>query len=879
MTLVIFLMLVHILNGRVVMDEIGLTNEQVIEAREKYGSNKIETKNKNSFIKLLIESLGDPIIRILLIVLAVKTVFLFREFDWFETLGILIAIFLASFISSISEYGSGKAFNKLFEKNSQINVRVKRNGKTEKINIVDLVVGDLVLLSSGEAVPADGVIIKGNISVDESSLTGESYEVEKKAYIETITETNKLYKGSVVYYNECLMKVTKVGINTMYGNVAMELSENSVDSPLKLRLRYLAKIISRIGYCGAFLVFVSYLFSVIVISNNFELSKIIITINNTKLMIDYLIYALTLSVTIIIVSVPEGLPMMVALVLSTNMKKMLKSNVLVRKMVGIETAGSLNLLLTDKTGTLTKGELSVAGLCNYEGNKFSDEIELIKHKEYFKYLAKAINLNNTSEISNGKIIGGNSTDQALKKFITTYEDEEIIKSAPFDSAKKYSSVTTQSGIYIKGASEVIIPKCKYYLDSQGKKQILKDKNKINELISSYTQRGIRIITLAFNNNRLNEEYIYLGIVLIRDEIRIEAFEGLELIDSAGIHLIMITGDSYDTALSVARELKMIKPGDISMTSDEFNLMSNEEVNDIIHKIKIIARAKPTDKSRLVRIAQDLNLVVGMTGDGVNDAAALKKCDVGFAMGSGTEVAKEASDIVILDDNIKSISMAVLYGRTIFKNIRKFIIFQLTVNICAMALSIIGPFIGIRTPVTVIQMLWINMIMDTLAGLAFAYENPSREFMKEKPKSKGEAIINSYMYGEILITGCYSAILCLIFLKLPIFKELIRVTNNYEYFMTAFFTLFVFMNIFNAFNARTKYINLLHDITKNKVFIVIFAMVIIIQLYLVYYGGNIFRTYGLTLNELAIVILLASTVIPIDILRKLYLKKKNNTAYI
>jgi len=316
-----------------------------------------------------------------------------------------------------------------------------------------------------------------------------------------------------------------------------------------------------------------------------------------------------------------------------------------------------------------------------------------------------------------------------------------------------------------------------------------------------------------------------------------------------------------------------------MTTEEFNRISSEEVKTILPKLKIIARAKPTDKSRLVKIGQELNLVVGMTGDGVNDAAALKKADVGFAMGSGTEVAKEASDVVILDNNIKSISMAVLYGRTIFKNIRKFIIFQLTVNICAMTLSIIGPFIGIRTPVTVIQMLWINMIMDTLAGLAFAYENPSKEFMKEKPKPKHEPIINSYMHGEILLTGFYSAMLCILFLKLPIFKELIRVTNNYEYFMTAFFTLFVFIGIFNAFNARTKYINLFHDITKNKVFIIIFIMVIVIQLYLVYYGGNIFRTYGLTLNELAIVLTLALTVIPFDILRKLYLKKKNNKAYL
>ena len=857
----------------------GLTSEEVVKSRQQNGSNKIEIKNENSFIKLLIESLGDPIIRILLIVLAVKTIFLFREFDWFETLGILIAILLASLISSISEYGSGKAFNKLFEKNSQIMVRVKRNCQTEKLPIEELVVGDIVYLASGEAVPADGIIIKGNVTVDESSLTGESYEVEKQAASFNVTETNKLYKGSVVYSKECMMKVTAVGLHTIYGNVLQEMSEQGSDSPLKLRLRHLAGIISRIGYGASFIVFVSYLFSVIVIGNEFNPSSIGNTLTNFHLMADYLIFALTLSVTIIIVSVPEGLPMMVALVLSTNMKKMLKNNVLVRKLVGIETAGSLNVLLTDKTGTLTKGELSVIGICSYEGIKYSDEVELLKYPAYLKVVGASININNSSEMINNQIIGGNTTDQALKKFLPSFEKEEIIKKQSFDSANKYSLVETKECIYLKGAIEVILPKCKYYLDNYGKKTILKDQMLIMQTVNTYTRKGMRVLALAYNNSKVSNEFIYIGIILIQDQIRPEAKEGLKSIDEAGINLIMITGDAYDTGVAIAKELNMLKNDSITMTSDEFNRMTSDEIKTILPKLKIIARAKPTDKSRLVKIVQELNLVVGMTGDGVNDAAALKKADVGFAMGSGTEVAKEASDIVIIDNNIKSISMAILYGRTIFKNIRKFIIFQLTVNICAMILAIIGPFIGIRTPVTVIQMLWINMIMDTLAGLAFAYEIASPEFMKEKPKPKNEPIINRYMYGSLIITGLYSAILCLIFLRLPIFRELIRDGIDHRYFMTAFFTLFVFIGIFNALNARTKDINIFRGITKNKVFLLIFMMVIIIQLYLIYHGGVIFRAYGLTLFELGLVLTLALTVIPVDILRKLYLKKKNNHEYL
>jgi len=861
------------------MSDNGLTNEEVIVSRQQHGSNKIEVKNENSFFKLLIESLGDPIIRILLIVLAIKTIFLFREFDWFETLGILIAIFVASFISSVSEYGSGKAFNKLFEKNSQITVRVKRNGQMTKLPIEELVVSDLVYLASGEAVPADGIIVKGSVTVDESSLTGESYEVEKQAFSFTPTEANKLYKGSVIYAKECIMQVSAVGLNTIYGNVLQELNEQGNDSPLKLRLRHLASIISRIGYSAAFIVFISYLFSVVIIGNDFNFNEIRNTVTNFHLMADYLIFALTLSVTIIIVSVPEGLPMMVALVLSTNMKKMLKSNILVRKLVGIETAGSLNLLLTDKTGTLTKGELVVIGVCNYEGTKYSDEVELNKFPHYLKILSSSLNVNNSSEMVQGKIIGGNGTDQALKKFLPNYEKEEIIKIESFDSTNKYSLAETKEHIYIKGASEVILPKCKYYLGNDGKKIILKDSSIITETINKYTRKGMRILALAFNDSKLKEDFVFIGTILIQDEIRKEAKEGLESIDEAGINLIMITGDAYDTAVAIAKELRMLKNNSITMTSDEFNKMSNDEIKSILPQLKIIARAKPTDKSRLVKIGQELNLVVGMTGDGVNDAAALKKSDVGFAMGSGTEVAKEASDIVILDNNIKSISMAILYGRTIFKNIRKFIIFQLTLNICALALSIIGPFIGIRTPITVLQMLWINMIMDTLAGLAFAYEAAKSDYMKEKPKPKNEPIINRYMYGELIVTGIFSAILCLIFLRLPIFRTLIRDGIDHRYFMTAFFTLFVFVGIFNAFNARTKDINVFKGITKNKVFLLVFSMVVAVQLFLIYHGGGVFRTYGLTISELFLVLSLAFTVIPIDMLRKLYLKKKNNKDYL
>ena len=340
---------------------------------------------------------------------------------------------------------------------------------------------------------------------------------------------------------------------------------------------------------------------------------------------------------------------------------------------------------------------------------------------------------------------------------------------------------------------------------------------------------------------------------------------------------MITGDAKDTAESIAKEVGLITQNrNLVLTSNDLARMSDEEIGRKLSSIAVIARALPNDKSRLVNIIENMNLVVGMTGDGVNDAPALKKANVGFAMGSGTEVAKEAADIVILDNNILSISKAILYGRTIFKSIRKFIIYQLTVNTCALILSIVGSLIGIATPITIVQMLWLNMIMDTFSGIAFSYEPPLPEYMEEPPKSASTKIMNKYMYSEIIWTGMYSAIVCILFLKLPIVKTFFRVGENNRYLMTAYFAMFIFMGIFNAFNARTSRINVLANLSKNKVFVFIFSFIFIAQLYIIYNGGEIFRTYGLELKELIIVFIIALTVFPIDLLRKYLLKKRHIT---
>ena len=857
----------------------GLNNEEVKENRKKYGSNNISGKNTNTFFNLFIETLGDPIIKILIIALAVKTIFLFKDFDYFETIGIVIAILVASLISAISEYGSNKAFERMQEESSKINVRVRRNKKIIEISIDDIVKNDVIILSSGEKIPADGILIRGKLSVDESSLNGESKEVYKELTkdINIISDKNKVYRGTTIYDGTAEVLITKVGMDTLYGKMAKELTTGEDISPLKLRLTNLAKIISKIGYIAAILIAISYLFSKIFILNNFNLSIIKAIPLNT--IIGYILEAMTLAVSVLVMAVPEGLPMMITLVLSTNSKKMLKNKVLVRKMVGIETAGSLNILFTDKTGTITNGKMEVISILDGSLNEYTNINELLP--SYRQILIDSIIYNNDSEYDSttNKIIGGNITDKALLSFAGQNKKDtiKIIDKIMFNSQNKYSiSIIEKNNKkikLIKGAPDVLLKYTTNYIDENGKSKYL-DKEKLMSIIKEKTNKGIRAIAISTSqsiyptdNIRRN---ILVGIIFIKDEIRKEARDGLNLIKSAGINTIMVTGDSKETATSIAKEVGIVSNNaDVILSSNELNKINDDELKKIIPRLKVVSRALPEDKKRLILLSKELGLVTGMTGDGVNDCIALKKADVSFAMGSGTEVAKEASDIVILDDNIVSISKAILYGRTIFKNIRKFIIFQLSVNVSAILLALIGPFIGVPSPITVVQMLWINMVMDTLAGLAFSYEVPRIEYMKEPPKKKEENILNKYMINEILSSGLYSLVLCIIFLKLPIIKSLF-VDNNH--FMTSFFCLFIFLATFNAFNARTHRLNIFAHLSENKIFLLTILFIIIVQISITYSGITIFQTTRINIKELLITIVLSFSIIPLDIIRKIITKK-------
>jgi calcium-translocating P-type ATPase len=862
----------------------GLTDEQVIASRERYGSNILKQAKQKGLLRQFFENLSDPIIRVLLVALGINLIFSLNGSRWYESIGIALAILLSTLVATLSMHQSETAFKKLQEEASQITCRVVRAGMTQLKSIGEIVVGDLVLLQPGERIPADGIILSGELDVDQSSLNGETKEAHK-APLKTGGETglsnpSSLFSGSVVCAGDGVMRVEEVGEKTFLGRLAGEIQEETRESPLKLRLAHLAGTISKFGTAGALLVAVADLFHIFVLSSGFNLSIMQNMLKAPGFLITSLLHAVTLAVTVIVVAVPEGLPMMITVVLSANMKRMLRDNVLVRRLVGIETAGSIDVLFTDKTGTLTEGHLSVACIVRGDGHLYEDPGKAAGDAEYWEMLHTSLQINNAADMAEGKPVGGNTTDRALLKFLGDLPDPGVRvtrgKVIPFSSETKFMA-TDVSGDYnftlIKGAPEQIVARCTKYIGANGREQQLLGHAAINRIISGMAGKGMRILAAAISSTPVDksgefQQLTLVGLIGIKDPLRPEAAGSVSALQEAGVQVIMITGDSKETAEAIARDAKLIaREHDLIMTSAQLNAMSDEELIKALPDLRVIARALPGDKSRLVGLAQRRGSVVGMTGDGVNDSAALKKADVGFAMGSGTEVAKEASDIVILDDNLSSVVKAVLYGRTIFRSIRKFIVFQLTVNLCAVGVSIIAPFIGFEEPLSVLQMLWVNMVMDTLAGLAFSGEPALQRYLRQKPKRREEPIINREIAVQIAVMGTFTMLLCLWFLVNRWIQTMFQPANGKPILLTAFFAVFIYAGIFNSFSARTDRMNLADHILGNKAFIVVMTFVFLVQTCLLFWGGSLFRAYGLTIHQWLFCILLSTLVIPVDLLRK------------
>lgn len=857
----------------------GLTSEEVKKSLELHGDNRLKKEKKKGFLQKFFENLSDPIVRILLIALGIQVIFTFGNCNFFEIGGIVVAVLLSTTVSTLSEYRSERAFEKLEADAGNSRVSALRDDSIVQISASEIVVGDIVYLFTGEKIQADGRIISGKISVDQSALNGESAECVKSTGNDggwDLTSKSRAFRGSVITDGNAIMRVERVGAATYYGMVAKDVQTETRVSPLKLRLSSLAEQISKIGYVVALIVGITFLFNSFVLDNNFEAEKIIASITDIKNVISIFIEALTLMITVVVVAAPEGLPMMITVVLSANMKKMLSDNILVKKLIGIETAGSMNILFTDKTGTITYGRPQCEKIVTVSGS-YRNSAALKKSRKIFDLLNLSAKYNTDVVCIGGELTGGNATDRSIFEFFAdeVVPEYEIASKLPFSSERKMSSVTFKNGIsLIKGAAELILSASKYAISENGER-ILLDSKKVYREYYDAVGRGERVIGVAISDGKSMDSLTFIALIIMKDKIRTGVYESVKAVTRAGIQIVMITGDGKETASSIATECGILnaRAGHIVVTSDELHKMSDEEIKAILPKIRVVSRALPQDKTRLVRIAGELNLVVGMTGDGINDAPSLKLADVGFAMGGGTDIAKSASDIVILDNSFTAISKTILYGRTIFKSIRKFITFQLIMNLAACGVSLIGQFIGIDTPITIIQMLWVNIIMDTLGGLAFSGEPALEYYMNESPKRRDEPILSKEVMHQIFVCGGYTLALCLGFLISPAVREIYRVSESPDKFYTAFYALFIFAGIFNCFVARCERLWLLSNIGKNKPFILIMLLISVIQICMIYFGGVVFRCVPLILPELSFVILLASSVIPFDMLRRLIYKLK------
>lgn len=880
----------------------GLTDKQVEESRSKFGSNEIPDSEPTTFWEEFKETFSDPMIKILLAIAALMIVmFFFGYAEIYEPLGTIVAVLIVATVSAKTGVASDTKYRELKDNTEKDKCKVHRNGVITVIDVDDVVVGDKVLLQSGDKIPADGVLIDGALRVDNSALNGEAEECKKTAASEdfqledditgdTFVDAHSLFRGAVIFDGEGILDVRKVGLKTMMGKMAEEMQEDEPDSPLKVKLAKLAKQISTFGYIGAVLIAVLYLVYFVMqaggVSQYFAMG--------IEPVVKDVVRAVSLAIVIIVCAVPEGLPLMISLVLMQNTSKMLDHNVLVRKAEGIETAGSLNILFSDKTGTITKGMLEVVDFFTGDGNSI-DIAQLSKHSKVKGLVDLAIGKNTQSMFdASHKVIGGNATDQALMKFLgeetfKTLENSseyKITKQQSFNSANKFSQARIDSTgkTFYKGAPEKLLANAVKYLDADGNICTM-DNAILNRKIDELAAKAMRVLAFGYSEkdmveNSINDDIVIIGLVGIRDDVRPEAKEAIREVQGAGIQVVMITGDRLETAVAIAKDAGLLKGGsDRALSSAQLNEMSDEEVKKIIPNIRVIARALPTDKSRMVRLCQEMNLVVGMTGDGVNDSPALKRADVGFAMGSGTEAAKEAGKIVILDDNFKSIKDAILYGRTIYHNILKFCKFQLVINVAAVVVSAIAPFFGVDEPLKVTHLLFVNLVMDGLGAMMLGNEPAKEEYMAEAPRKRDESIVSKKMMGQILTMGIWLTVVSFIYLKVPFFVNLFA---NEEQHLTGYFVLFIVSALFNGFNVRDDGLAIFSGLNENKDFMKVFLIIIIVQALLVnaaivplvpfQWIGEMFSCVPFGIKGWIAVVLLACTMIPADMVRKLCVNK-------
>ena len=837
----------------------GLSDKQVQESRETYGWNLLTPPKRPSMWRLYLEKFNDPVIRILLVAAFFSFVISVIEGEYAETIGIFFAIFLATGIGFYFEYDANKKFDLPNAVGEETPVTVKRNGKIQEIPRKEVVVGDIVILNTGEEVPADGTLLEAiSLQINESTLTGElmvNKTTDEASFDEEATyPSNEVMRGTTVTDGHGIMQVNKVGDATEIGKVATQATEQSgEETPLNIQLSKLAKFIEKVGFTIAILTFVIFTgkdlyqyLSVTSITGWQEWMHI------ARIVLKYFMMA----VTLIVVAVPEGLPMSVTLSLALNMRRMLKTNNLVRKMHACETMGAITVICTDKTGTLTQNLMQV-----HEAKVDETQMDLV---------AEGISANSTAfleEAEEGKKPSGvgNPTEVALllwlnglgKNYAQLRKNAKVINQLTFSTERKYMATLVQSPIqgkkvlYIKGAPEIVMGKCTLTNEVIAQN---------NEQLLAYQNMAMRTLGIAYKfipegaSNDCAElvndgGLTFLGIFAISDPIRLDVPEAVGKCQSAGIGVKIVTGDTPGTATEIARQIGLWKPENTDrnrITGVEFAAVIDAEALDRVLDIKVMSRARPMDKQRLVQLLQQKGAVVAVTGDGTNDAPALNHAQVGLSMGTGTSVAKEASDITLLDDSFHSIATAVMWGRSLYKNIQRFIVFQLTINVVALASVLLGAFLGTELPLTVTQMLWVNLIMDTFAAMALASIPPSADVMNEKPRKTDDFIITKPMRYNILgVAACFLIILMslIVYIKgLP--------TVEVPTALTAFFTIFVMLQFWNLFNASVFGTN--HSVFKDSRhalgMISVAGIILIGQIIIVEFGGKVFRTVPLTLTE-------------------------------
>ncbi|MCI8708212.1 MAG: cation-transporting P-type ATPase [Dorea sp.] len=862
----------------------GLSEEQVTQSKEKFGTNELAKKEQESLWSMFVGAFDDIWIKVLCGALALKVALallgmmipaIAGENDAVEIISIILAIGLATGFSTLSEYRNTSRSEALQEEYNKTYAKVIRGGKLVKILTSEIVKGDTVLIQSGDKVPADGLIFEGNVKVSQAALNGESRD-ESKSAAETMEDAettdynseSKVFMGSVVTSGEGYMVVTVVGDASELGKINKALTDDSEEDERKdtssLKLEVVAAGIGKLGVSAAAIAGILQVVLTIMRADEAVTPVFVVLLAAEAVM---------LMASIVIMAVPEGLPMMNSLVQSMNTESMYKKNILVSHKAAFSDSAYMNLLFSDKTGTITEGNLSLVEFVTGDGN--------VTDKLLDKEFLEAITLNNLAKISEGKAIGSNNMDRALLTYAIANGAAEAIDSSKvkevsgFDSEKKCATVELNDGtVYWKGATENVIDDITHYKAKDG--SVLEftaaEKEKVTEQMIAEAKRTMKLLSVAkFEGGRK----VLLAVLCLRDNVRKDAVETVEVLNRAGIQVVMVTGDAEETAVAIAREAGILKDEntDVVLTHDELEEMSDEELKKKLPNLRVVSRAKPLDKKRLVTMAQQLDDVCGMTGDGVNDAPALKQADIGFAMGDGTAVAQEAGDVVILNNSLTSIKDCVLNSRTMAKSVGKFLIFQLTVNISTLLMNIIAPVLGWTEPFSIVQILWINLIMDTLAAMAFGGEPILDRYMNDKPVKRTDNILTGYIKSAIGTSSVFITLGSILILEdiggITSYVMPASCTDPLLYEKTFMFAFFIYSVIFNSFNTRSDRFNLFEHIGENKNFILVMGSIFVLQTVIIQIGGQVFNTTMLSARALLVSMALGFLIIPVDLVRKMF----------